>query len=239
MPGHNVRREDGVAMIVAMMAMLLMTALGLVLVLTTTIETNIAGNFRTSQEAFYAADAVVERAMDDIPTVPDWNRLLDGTVLSGFVDGPPGGSRTLPDGSTIDLNQAVNIVNCPKNHGAACTAGDMNAITAERPWGANNPQWKLYAYGRLSDLLPGGTINSPYYVTLLVADDPSENDGDPLHDGAVPCKTGQNLAACDPGTGLIALRAEVFGPRSAHQIIEATVGRAENTARILAWRELR
>lgn len=235
----NAGREDGIALLVAMMTMLLMTAIGVVLVLTTTIETSIAGNFRAGQEAFYAADAGVERAMDDLATVPDWNGLLDGTMQSGFVDGPPGGSRTLPDGSSLDLNQAVNIVNCPGKHGASCTTADMNAITAGRPWGANNPQWKLYAYGPLSGILPGGTVASLYYVMLLVGDDPLENDGDPLRDGAVMCKNGQDPATCNPGTGLIVLHGEAFGPRGAHQVIEATVGRAETGVRILSWRVLR
>src|SRR5207247_7342772 len=80
-------REDGVALIVALMGMLLMTALGLALVLTTTSETLITANFRNGQEAAYAADAVIERAMDDLLTVPDWNKLLDGTTQSAFVDG--------------------------------------------------------------------------------------------------------------------------------------------------------
>ena len=50
----------------------------------------------------------------------------------------------------------------------------MNANTSGRPWGANNPRWKLYAYGNLNDMLPTGTINSPYYVVLFVGDDPSQ-----------------------------------------------------------------
>src|SRR5947199_171764 len=77
--GMNMRREDGIAMIVALMAMLLMSALGAALVMTTTSETIIAGNFSRGQEGLYAADAAFERAMDDLLTVPDWNKLLDGT----------------------------------------------------------------------------------------------------------------------------------------------------------------
>ena len=83
-------------MVIAMMAMLLMSALGIALVLTTSSETMIAGNFSNSSEALYAADAAVERSMEDILTVPDWNKLLDGSAQSAFVDGPPSGDRTLP-----------------------------------------------------------------------------------------------------------------------------------------------
>src|SRR5256885_4348658 len=190
----DIRREDGIALIVAMMAMLLMTALGVALVLTTSSETMIAGNFRNSQEALYAADAVVERAMDDILTVPDWNRLLDGSTQSAFVDGAPSGVRTLPDGSTFDLTQALNLANC--DHVAACTDAEMNALSPTRPWTTNNPRWKLYAYGKLADMLPAtDTINSAYYVTVMVGDDPSDNDDDPLHDGVKLCPPNDSSGA--------------------------------------------
>jgi hypothetical protein len=217
----NIRGERGVAMIIAMLAMLLMSALGTALVLTTTTETNIAGNFRNSSEALFAADAGLERAMEDILTVPDWNKLLDGSTQSAFVDGAPSGSRTLQDGSTIDLTQAINMANCQKV--ATCSDADMNDSTnRERPWGVNNPRWKLYAYANLKDMLPvTDTINSPYYVVVMVADDPSENDGDPSKDGA--------NSLLNPGSGVIAMRAEAFGPRGAHKVLEQTLARTDTT----------
>jgi Tfp pilus assembly protein PilX len=228
--------EDGVALIIAMLCTLLLTALGVGLVLTTSAETAIVGNYRSSQEALYAADAALERAMADVFTVADWNQLLSGAVPSTFIDGSPSGKRTLADGSTIDLGQLTNGVNCEK--ATTCSATDMNAVTADRPWGSNNPRWQAYAYGRLADMLPAGTINSPFYVVVFVADDPSETDGDPLHDGASP--------ATNPGSGVIALRAEAFGPRGAHRVLDLTVARTDpglnalnagNTgARVLSWR---
>jgi Tfp pilus assembly protein PilX len=215
----NIRDEHGIAMIVAMMAMLLMSALGIALVLTTSSETTIASNFSNSSEALYAADAAVERSMEDILTVPDWNKLLDGSAQSAFVDGPPSGVRTLSDGSTIDLTQAINMANCQKV--TTCSNAEMDASTAERPWATNNPRWKLYSYANLRDLLPStDTINSAYYVLVMVADDPSENDGDPTKDGA---------SATNPGSGVIAMRAEAFGPRGAHKTIELTLARTDTT----------
>lgn len=229
----DIRREDGIALIVAMMAMLLMTALGVALVLTTSSETTIANNYRNSSEALYAADAVLERAMDDILTVPDWNKMIDpttpgGLAQSAFVDGKAlSDERTLPDGSTIRLDQAINMANCQQV--ADCSDTQMNANTAERPWATNNPRWRAYAYGNLADMLPASdTINSPYYVLLLVADDPSENDGNPMKDGITPCTPGVTTG-CNAGTGVLALRAEAFGPRGAHKVIEVTVARTDTT----------
>jgi hypothetical protein len=213
-------REDGVAMVIAMMALLLMTALGVALLLTTSSETMIASNYRSGSEALYAADAIVERAMDELLTVTDWNQLLAGSVKSAFVDGPPNGIRTFAGGSTIDLETAVDMANCGKPF--ACSAADLTGnTTGNRPWFANNPVWRLFAYGPLAELIPGRTINSPFYVVLMVADDPSEDDGLPLQDGQL---------AGNRGRGVIALRAEAFGPRGAHKTIEVTVARTDTTA---------
>ena len=232
----DIRGEKGVAMIIAIMAMLLMTALGTALVLTTTTETNIAGNFRNSSEALFAADAGLERAMEDVLTVPDWAKLLDGSTQSAFVDGAPSGPRTLQDGSTIDLTQAINMANCQKV--TTCSDAEMNdsTLNKERPWTVNNPRWKLYAYANLKDMLPvTDTINSPYYVVVMVADDPSENDGNPLLDGGRQCGQGESPlpppqgTGCNPGTNVIAMRAESFGPRGAHKVLEVTLARTNTT----------
>jgi PilX N-terminal len=213
-----IRREDGIAMLVALMAMLLMSALGAALILATSSETTIAGNFREDGEALYAADAALERSIDDLLTVPDWNALLTGSARSAFIDGPPGGSRTLRDGSTIHLSQVLSQANCQKL--TPCSAAEMNAVTPERPWGGNNPRWQLYAYNNVSELLPTDSINSSYYVVVMIADDPSENDGNPLQDGA---------SQSNPGAGVIAMRAEAFGPKGAHKIIELTIARTDTT----------
>jgi len=224
------------ALLVAMMAMLLMMALGAALVLTTWSEVLIAGNFRNSREGLYATEAVLERSLDDLLTMPGWNPVLDGSLQSAFVDGAPGGSRMLSDGSTIDLDQTVDMANCRKI--TACSTADLDAVTVDRPWGANNPRWRLYAYGRLSDMTPNGAINSPYYVLAMVADDPSENDNNPVQDGVGPG---------NPGAGVLAMRAEAFGPRGAHTAIELTIARIDAAGlergraivRILSWREPR
>jgi hypothetical protein len=131
----------------------------------------------------------------------------------------------------LDLGQTVNMMNCRK--ATPCNASNLTAMTAERPWGANNPVWRLFAYGPLSSLLPAGTIDSLAYVIVMVADDPSENDNDPLLDGH---------SASNPGTGLLVLRAEAFGSRGMHQVIESTIGRAgagPAGIRVLSWRLMR
>ena len=202
------------AIIVALMATLLMSALGAALVLTTSSDALIAANFRDAQEGLYAADAALERAIAELATRADWNAILDGSAPSAFVDGTPSGARTLADGSPLDLGQTLNMMNCRKL--TACSASNLAATTAQRPWGPNNPVWRLFAYGPLSDLLPPHALESAFYVIVMAADDGSENDNDPLHDGQ---------GATNPGSGVLALRAEAFGPRGIRQVVEATVAR--------------
>jgi hypothetical protein len=218
-PSHRAATsERGVAMIIALMAMSMMIALGTALILTTATETKITTNFRNNGESLYAADAAIERSLDDLLTIPDWNNLLNGTVKSALVDGPPTGPRTLGDGKILSLDEIVNMANCQKV--TTCSAADLTAVTQERPWGPNNQQWQLFAYGKLNDVLPTGTINSPYYIVVMVGDDPSENDNDPLHDGV-----SQN----NPGSGVLAMRAEAWGPGGSHKVIELTVARTDTT----------
>ena len=210
--------ERGAALVVALMATLLLSALGLALILTTTTETKITGNYTYGQEALYSADGAIERTVQDVLTVPDWNDMLSGAQRSAFVDGSPSGTRTLPNGAVIDLGEATNMINCGKL--TTCSAAEMNTSTEDRPWGLNNPRYQLFAYGPANNFLDTGTTNSPFYVVVWVADDPSESDGDPTKDGN---------DATNFGSGVITLRAEAWGGRGAHKVIEVTLTRTDST----------
>jgi len=235
------RSERGFALVLALTAIMFITALGVGLMLTTSSETIIAGFFVTSEASRYAAEAALERVLADLSVAPDWNGLVDGSIRSTFVDGAPGGVRTLSDGSTIDLGQLLNMANCQKATG--CSIAEMNRATADRPWGGNNPRWQLVAHAPL-DALSNATMSSPFYAVVLVGDDPSETDNDPTRDGS---------DQDNPGSGIVAIRAEAFGPRGAFRAIEVTVARPAGVGqsgdyndrarqigvRILSWREVR
>jgi hypothetical protein len=161
------RDERGVALIIALMTSMLLTALGVALIMVTNTETQITANFRNGQEALYAADAGVERVVQDLLLAPRWDDILTGTLTSGFVDGTM--APTLPGGGIqIDLTTA--------------TAQLQAETDAQNVWGANNPVWRLYAWSPVTSLLPTGTIDSSMYIAVWIADDPSEIDGDPLSD---------------------------------------------------------
>ena len=214
--------ERGIALIISLMAMMLMMALGTALVMTTMTETKIAGNYRSGNETLYAADAAVERVIQDILTVPNWDDILSGAVTSAFIDGAASGQRVLPNGARIDLSEATGIVSCGKT---SCSSADLDALTDERPWGKNNPRWQLYAYGPLEDMLPTGTITSRQYVLVWIADDPSENDDDPLKDGQPPA----NGAMSNTGRGVLSMLAQAFGADGTSRTIEVTLARTDTT----------
>lgn len=68
--------QDGIALVIAVMSMMLMAALGSALVLTTMTESGVSSTYVSGLEAFYAADAAVERTLADLPAVDDWRTLL-------------------------------------------------------------------------------------------------------------------------------------------------------------------
>lgn len=197
------------SLIIALMSLVLLSAIGTSFAVVTLTEMRISANHATSREAMYAADGALHIAAQELLGFADWNGLLSTGALSAFVDGAPLGVRPLGDGSTIDLAEATGAAN-----------------SEPRPWGANNPVWRPFAFGRLG---------ARTYVVAWIADDASENDGNPGVDGG---------GAANPGAGIVAIRAEAFGVGGAHKVLEATVRRevsADGGAviRMLSWQERR
>ena len=100
--------EDGTALIIALMAMMLLTALGAAVIMVTTTETKISNNYSNAQEALYAADAAVERVVQDLLMVPRWNDILTGATQSAFVDGSMTGTKQLVGGGSTTLCCGTN-----------------------------------------------------------------------------------------------------------------------------------
>ena len=195
--------EQGSALIIALMAMMLLTALAGAVIMVSTTETKIASNYSSAQEALYAADAAVERVMQDLLMVPRWNDILAGTSQSAFVDGGMTAAKALPGGGLITLCCA-----------AASATGQLQAETdAANSWPGNNPAWRLFAWGPLSSILSEGEVDSSMYVAVWIADDPAETDNNPLADV----------------NGTLTLHAEAYGPGGSRKVVEATVARTTST----------
>src|SRR6185503_12304594 len=166
-------------------------------------------------------------AVGQVAAVTNWDLVLNGTVRSTSSDGAPAGTRQVADGTGIDLDKLTAMLRCGKE--SACSDADMTAMTVDRPWGISNPRWQLFLCGSLESIagLPNGATRA--YVLVWVADDPSDNDGDPLRDGA---------AADNPGRGRILLTAQAYVASGARRTIQATVARAGGAIRMVTWREV-
>jgi Tfp pilus assembly protein PilX len=124
------RSERGFALVLAILALMLLTFLGLTLATTTSTELQIATNYRWSQQARYNAEAGVEAAKSMLRTL-DWNTLLP--VVRGGV-----GTANTWDGSLA-----------PAMEGAPVGVG-LAPSARNDPWGnpsRNFESWECDARG--------------------------------------------------------------------------------------------
>ena len=199
--------------LLALIATMLLGALGGSLVTLTNTEALIAANVRDGSETLYAAEAGAEHVVLDLQQSGAWDDWLSGAATSTFVDG------TLAP-TLAATNRTVSL--------PVLTADLQAASDAAASWGANNPQWRLVAYGPLDRLVAGGR-SAPEYLAVWLADDPSETDGDPRRDT----------------NGMVLVRARAFGRGEASRSLElavardATGGAGRAGVRILSWRVVR
>jgi hypothetical protein len=229
-------RDRGVALVAALLATLVLAAFGSALVLISVTETGISAYHERATGTFYAADAALERAIADLFALADWNVALSGLATSTLTDGPPSGVR-LVWGTEVDIDALSSDLRCGRREG--CGDADMDAFTAERPWGIDNPRWQLYAWGPLSRMTPVSADHDAY-VLVWIADDAGDTDGNPLVDGS---------ADDNPGRGIVQLTAHAYGAGGSRRVLEATVARRVQddgqepnpgvAPRVIVWREVR
>jgi hypothetical protein len=219
------RDERGMALVLVLLCAMLFLALGGALVAVVSSEATISATFRESAAALSGAEAAIVRVLPDLAAAPDLSAALRGTATSTFSDGPAA-VRSLPDGTSLNLAQATDIERCGQ---VGCTDAQMDAVTAERPWGVNNARWQIYGSGWLRDVTPAA--DAPHvYVVVWIGDDPLETDGDPLTDDG-----GVNAPAHD----VVLLRATAFAAYSTRRRIEVVARRDNGQVRVTSWREVR
>jgi hypothetical protein len=219
------RDERGMALVLVLLCAMLFLALGGALVTVVSSEATISATFRESAVALSAADAAIVGVLADLAAAPDLSAILMGTATSSFFDGPA--PKRLPDGTTLDLTSVTSRERCGEN---ACTDAQMDAVTAERPWGVNNARWQVYGSGWLRDLTPQAVDVPHVYVVVWAGDDPLEADANPLSD---------DPSADAPGHDVVLLRAAAFAAYSVRRRIEVVARRANGAVRITSWREIR
>ena len=227
--------ERGLALFMVLVVTAFLSALAIGIVLAVFMDRLATGNTAASVGMLYAADAGIQTAARDLAQIGDWNAALSGASRSPFVDGAAGGVWTIA-GRDLDLTALTNTLNCGR--AASCTTAQMNANSIERPWGTNNPRWRLFAYGAFASLTEL-VRPVPCYLIVWIADDSREQDGNPLADA---------VDEGEPGHGIVRVRAEAFGQGGARRAVEAELVRAciGNPApgcpfgiRVQSWQELR
>ena len=162
--GVPVRQEDGVALVITMMVMLLLLGLtGAVIPLATT-DVAVLANHRRALQMFYAAEALMEWVVHDLERARSWDDVLQGRETSGFRHGS---TRVVQsDGTVRDLNDMTSTLR--RTRGPA----------------GGHPErgWQLFAFGPFDALAPVGGALGGLTLAAWVADDRGESDRDLLDD---------------------------------------------------------
>ena len=88
MEQNSIRNEKGVALIVALIILLVLTLIGFSSINTTTFEANISGNERVGIDAFYASEAGNQEGLDQLPALSPISRKALGEDSYYWSGGP-------------------------------------------------------------------------------------------------------------------------------------------------------
>jgi hypothetical protein len=224
------------ALVVVLMSLGTVLGLGLMLALSTMTDGAIAATSHEGRQTSTLAEATAERALADLAVLPSWDDALRGGAVSSFFSGR-GGTWTAA-GQPVDLDAETARVMCGR---ASCVGILATAVSPMRPWGANNPQWRVYASGAADQLLGTGPGVAPGFAVAWVGDDGGENDGDPGRDGGPPAAAAGSPV--NPGADVVWLRVVAWGPRGSRRELEIAVERdnplAHTGLRVRTWREVR
>ena len=204
--------QSGVALVIVLLAIGALSATAMGLALSSTMVRLTGANYEESVVLANASESALELAARELAMIANWNSVLLGVQASTLVDGAPG-PRNVAPGAAVDLVTLTNQLTCGQE--LLCTDAQVRASTRERPWGDNNPRWRLFVHQPLPPT-PMPRLTPPAYVVVWLADDAAETDGDPLADGAEPEQ---------PGRYIVRARAESFGPRGGRHAIEAELAR--------------
>ena len=134
--------EKGIVLVVTLLIMMVLTLLITTAIITSTIDLKITGNYKTSEMAFYAAEAGVEEARgrlrltavtgviisDTDPTSSTWERYIvtvaNCTELC-FNSGNSHHNRV--DSLQSNLNYVVKIIHKTNSSGQVLYFGDANS----------------------------------------------------------------------------------------------------------------
>jgi hypothetical protein len=157
------RSDEGIAVVLALVVVLLLAALAFATVMTTDVERMSAASEPNRLAVAYAADAALDRAIQELQAPPDWTSALGGGVTSALREG----------GATM-WGQSIDL--------AAMTSELQAETDAAEARGADTTRWQLFLSGTLSAMVPGRPREVLPYLVAWVGDDLAESDGNPMVD---------------------------------------------------------
>jgi Tfp pilus assembly protein PilX len=135
------RDERGTALLVAIMATALMSALGSALILTSITETAISANYRDGIEVLYAAEAAAALAIADLAAEEDWSSATaprPEVGLDQLVPGAAGSSiRVGVDISPGEEPDVMTVTSTSRGPGGARRA--VRVTVRRRPGEPGSP----------------------------------------------------------------------------------------------------
>ncbi len=125
--------ERGVALIMALLVLLLVTAVGMGMIIMSNTETNVSANFRDEQTAYFAAKAGIEEVRDRMRSGAA-NSLNLSTTLGATLPGAPSGILYVlnPLGTETVAPWLITGTNYPDDQ----IAKELNCATSTPPSGA-------------------------------------------------------------------------------------------------------
>jgi len=137
---HPLRNQDGIAMIIALMIMLMLTIIGLGIVKSANDEVSIAGNELNEARAFYTAEAGLEKASSVIQahfdathvppsSFPSGTLLFNGIGCGYSIVAESSATRTITKTSLAGLKALIRPYHIEST---ACDSGHSTAVTLEQ-----------------------------------------------------------------------------------------------------------
>jgi hypothetical protein len=160
----DVADDDGVAVVLAMVVVVLIAAMAFATATMTDVERMSASSEPNRLAVAYAADAALERAIQELVPLPDWSAALSGGVVS-----------TLRESGTTMWGQALDL--------AAMTSDLQRDTNTADPRGPDTTRWQMFLCGSLSAMVPDRPRDVLPYLIVWVGDDRAEHDGNAFVDG--------------------------------------------------------
>ena len=204
--------ERGSALLPVTLVMCLFAAIVVGAAAVVRVDVMVAGHFRQSAEARYAAEAGLEVVLAELNALVTWAPVVSGSRHSSFVDGSLLGRKTVPGGGTVTV--------CCEN---GSVADRLSIETRLSPLPVRRGlDWKPYLWTPF-DRLTSGDHPTRLYLAVWVAGEEGVSAGGESDE-----------------TEAVMVRSDAVDPGGRRRTIEALAHRHLGAAlRVMAWREVR